>query len=148
LIVLVVIGDGAILETVGSFKNLRFSDTPKGKLATVSDEEPCFELHVRLNTVRKIQLAVVHKGEKLLHIVRLLSENGQTLLSAIQRDPVKDMEGWLAFLEDFALLNACIQINYYMKLLGFDLTISMEKCRNSLHHNSIYIFAESNCPEI
>ena len=39
----VVVGSGAILETVGSFDNLRFAETAKGILATVSTEQPNFE---------------------------------------------------------------------------------------------------------
>jgi hypothetical protein len=50
----VVVGGGAILEAVGTFDNLRVSDSSKGRLATVSLEEPCFECHIRLDEVAQV----------------------------------------------------------------------------------------------
>ncbi len=71
----VVVGPGAILETVGSFSNLRYSKTPKGKLATVSTNEPCFECHLRLDEINIAkQVNIRFNGGK---------ENELTHLSAI-----------------------------------------------------------------
>ena len=72
----VVVGTGAILETVGSFENLRYADTVKGKLATVSSENPCFECHIRLAEVKEVRNVVVEKFEKMLRITRFLGEIG------------------------------------------------------------------------
>ena len=71
----VVVGTGAILETVGSFDNLRYADTVKGKLATVSSENPCFECHIRLGEVKEVRNVVVEKFEKILRITRFLGES-------------------------------------------------------------------------
>ena len=68
----VVVGSGAILETVGSFDNLRYADTVKGKLATISSESPCFECHIRLAEVKEVRNVIVQKFEKLLRITRFL----------------------------------------------------------------------------
>jgi len=79
----VVVGQGAILEAVGSFSNLRYADSPKGKLATVSTDEPCFECHIRLREVKSIANVKINKFNKQLCVTRFLSEDGTTLLSAI-----------------------------------------------------------------
>ena len=79
----VVVGSGAILEAVGSFSNLRYATTPKGRLATVSTDIPCFECHIRLAEVMEIKNVVVEKFGKVLRITRFLGADGATLLSAI-----------------------------------------------------------------
>lgn len=68
----VVVGTGAILETIGSFENLRFSDTVKGKLITFSSENPCFECHVRVAEVKEVKNIVVQKFEKKLRVTRFI----------------------------------------------------------------------------
>ena len=70
----VVVGPGAILETVGSFSNLRFSESPSGggRLATLSTDEPCFECHVRLSKVDTASQVVVEKQGKTLRVVRFI----------------------------------------------------------------------------
>ncbi|KAL1507196.1 hypothetical protein AB1Y20_008046 [Prymnesium parvum] len=81
----VVVGEGAILETVGSFENLRVKQTAKGPLATVSNEDNSFECHIRCNEMKSAQF--VHKSggadAKPMYIIRFLSGNGDSLLSAI-----------------------------------------------------------------
>jgi hypothetical protein len=80
----VVVGEGAILETVGSFSNLRFSEGVKGRLATLSTDEPCFECHIRLAECKSALHAVVEKQGRTLRIVRFLAADGKTAhLSAI-----------------------------------------------------------------
>jgi len=66
----VVVGEGAILETLGSFDNLRFADTPKGRLATLSTESPLFECHVRLSKIEEAAQVVVEKNGKTLRVIR------------------------------------------------------------------------------
>ena len=66
----VVVGEGAILETVGSFDNLRFSETPNGLLATLSTDNPCFECHIRCFKIDHCQQVVVAKNGKTLKIMR------------------------------------------------------------------------------
>jgi len=64
----VVVSAGAILESIGSFSNLRWSEGPKGRLATFSTtpsgEPNSFELHVRENEVAKVAFADVDKPGK------------------------------------------------------------------------------------
>ena len=78
----VVVGPGAILEAIGSFENLRTKETPKGLLATVSNEDNSFECHVRCNEIAEAQF-IEKPGEKTMYIIRLLSDGGDSLLSAI-----------------------------------------------------------------
>lgn len=86
----VVVGHGAILETLGSFDGLRYSETPKGLLATVSSDEPLFECHIRLAEVNEVKMVTVTRplpgggGEgRTLYVTRFLSSSGETLLSSI-----------------------------------------------------------------
>ena len=52
----VVIGAGSILEAVGSFSNLRYSQTPRGKLATISTDE-AFECHFKIDAIASVKHA-------------------------------------------------------------------------------------------
>ena len=79
----VVVGNGAILETVGSFSNLRFAETVKGKLATLSTESPNFECHIRLAEVKEVKMLSLKKMDRILYISRFLDASGTTLLSSI-----------------------------------------------------------------
>lgn len=71
----VVVGTGAILETVGSFENMRFSETSKGSVVTFSSGNPVFECHIILSQVKEVQNIVVVKFEKKLRITRFLGES-------------------------------------------------------------------------
>ena len=112
------VGSGAILETVGSFDNLRYNETPKGKLATVSTDSPCFELHIRPSNVAEIHNLVVNKFEKTLRVTRFIDAEGGTMLSAILHEAYgKDgisVEGgdrvkkWFVFRTLAMLLILCI----------------------------------------
>ena len=83
----VVVGNGAILESVGSFNELRYAETPKGLLATFSTEDNKgnnnFELHLRVNEIESIKFLEIEKFDKVLHIIRFCGQEGQTHLSAI-----------------------------------------------------------------
>ena len=83
----VVVGSGAILETVGSYSNLRYSESVKGKLATISLEKPYpFECHLRMNEIKAIKHIEVDKFGNRLYISRYLDSNQNTILSAILHD--------------------------------------------------------------
>ena len=88
----VVVGNGAILETVGSWSNLRYADTPKGRLATVSSDSPCFECHLRLAEVKEVKNVSVEKFGKMLRITRFLGADGSTLLSSILHSGATDAD--------------------------------------------------------
>lgn len=88
----VVVGNGAILETVGSWSNLRYTDTPKGRLATVSTDSPCFECHLRLAEVKEVKNVSVEKFGKMLRITRFLGADGSTLLSSILHGGATDAD--------------------------------------------------------
>ncbi len=88
----VVVGNGAILETVGSWSNLRYADTPKGRLATVSTDSPCFECHLRLGEVKEVNNVSVEKFGKSLRITRFLGADGATLLSSILHGGAADAD--------------------------------------------------------
>ena len=79
----VVVGSGTILETVGSFDNLRFAETAKGILATVSTEQPNFECHIRMNEIKEIRMVEVNRGGKDMYISRFIDAQGSTVLSSI-----------------------------------------------------------------
>ena len=83
----VVVGGGAILEAVGSFDNLRYADSPKSRLATISTDIPCFECHIRVNEVKEIRSIKIEKFGKLLRINRFIGFDNNTILSAILHEP-------------------------------------------------------------
>eukprot|EP00752_Nemacystus_decipiens_P002425 g2285.t1 len=76
--------EGAILEAVGSFDNLRYSDLPKGRYATVS-EGAGFECHLNCDKIKSINMVTKRSpsGTYDLYITRFLDEAGGTLLSAM-----------------------------------------------------------------
>ena len=83
----VVVGSGAILETVGSYSNLRYSESVKGKLATISWENPYpFECHLRINEIKTIKHIEIDKFGNRLYIARYLDSNQSTILSSILHD--------------------------------------------------------------
>ena len=95
----VVQGNGAILETQGSFDNLRYSDIKdKGKLATLSSDIPLFECHIRLYEIKQVKLLEIVKFDRKLYIIRFLLDSGLTALSSIlmNTDDVNELEKWEA----------------------------------------------------
>ena len=104
----VVQGSGAILESmgaliepfaytgevlvVGNFTNLRYSDTQRGPLATVSTADPPFECHVFLDEVHGVRFLIVTKFERELRITRFLAADEKTLLSVILAPDSTDAE--------------------------------------------------------
>jgi hypothetical protein len=95
----VVQGNGAILETAGSFDTLRYSDIKdKGKLATLSSDVPLFECHIRLYEIKQVKLLEIVKFDRKLHIIRFLLDSGLTALSSIlmNTDDINEIEKWEA----------------------------------------------------
>ena len=93
----VVIGAGAILETAGSFDNLRYSEIAgKGRLATLSSDIPLFECHIRLYEIREVKLLEIVKFEKKLYVIRFLLDSGTTALSSIlmNTDDGNEIDKW------------------------------------------------------
>jgi hypothetical protein len=75
---------------MGSYSGLRFSETQKGLLATVSSDEPLFECHIRLAEVKEVKMVTVTRplpggggNGRTLYVTRFLSSTGETLLSSI-----------------------------------------------------------------
>ena len=96
---MVVVGPGAILEAEGKFRNIRYAETPKGRLATFTsvpqNEKNSFELHLRVNEVKEVQIASVVKFEKELKIIRFKDDSGNVLLSSIlsgSQSKIEDQE--------------------------------------------------------
>jgi len=83
----VVVGNGAILEATSSFNYVRYSDSPKGKLATFSErpkgETNQFELHIRLTQVHNVKFLEIEKFDKELRVIRFLGRDDVILLSCI-----------------------------------------------------------------
>ena len=102
----VVQGAGAILESMGEsrlpegnlrrntgrFDNLRYSDTQRGPLATVSTPDPPFECHLFLNEVHAIRWLTVTKLDRVLRITRFLAADDKTLLSVILAPSASESE--------------------------------------------------------
>ena len=76
----VVVGPGAILETIGAFEDLRVNEQG---LATVSNEDKSFECHIKTSQVKAAAFAQKASGARTLHIIRLLGEDKSSLLSLI-----------------------------------------------------------------
>ena len=77
----VVVGNGAILEAIGEFTELRQNDNG---LATVSNDDNSFECHIRMGEVKKAAFVKKEKPDgKTMHITRLMDADGKSLLSAI-----------------------------------------------------------------
>lgn len=78
----VVQGEGAILEAVGAFEGMREDESKN--LLTVSNDDNSFECHIRLDQIKGATFAKKEAGPRgTLHIVRLLSAEKKSLLSAI-----------------------------------------------------------------
>jgi hypothetical protein len=98
LVRFVVVGNGAILESMGEFQNLRYTETSKGMLATVSTESPAFECHLYLNEIKSIKPVLVNKFDKNLRVFRFLSGEDKTLLSVIMTESASkhQLDAWYA----------------------------------------------------
>ena len=58
-------------------------ETPKGALATVSLDDEGFECHIRCERVREAAFVEKESADGTLYIVRLLGDQGESLLSVI-----------------------------------------------------------------
>ena len=87
----IVNAEGAVLEAVGTWTHLRESaNGPPGAtptrlltFSTTLGEMSPFECHVKAESVHSVEMVNVQKGSKELHIIRLKSEAGTTLLSSL-----------------------------------------------------------------
>lgn len=82
----IVLGDGAILESVGTFVRPKYTDVPKrGVLATISSEDKAFECHVYLSKLRqaKIVKSAAKQGGYDIYATRFLGEDGKLLMSCL-----------------------------------------------------------------
>ena len=82
----------------GSFSNLRYSNTAKGTLATLSSDNPNFECHIRLNEIEEVKMLCIKKAlpnglENTLYVTRFIGKDGTTLLSSILNGE-KNIENW------------------------------------------------------
>lgn len=80
----VALTEGAILEAVGSFDNLRYTELEKGTYATVSDGDSTFEAHLNCDRVASVNMLTKpnKEGTSELYITRFSDGQGNTLLSA------------------------------------------------------------------
>ena len=82
----IVIGNGAILESVSSFERVAFNEIPgKGTYATVSTEDKTFECHVNLDRVKEIKMLMTRPrvGDYDLYVSRFINDEGNPMMSAI-----------------------------------------------------------------
>ena len=80
------------MVALGTFTNLRYSDTQRGPLATVSTSDPAFECHIFLEEVNAVRFLTVTKFERMLRITRFLAADEKTLLSVILAPDSSDAE--------------------------------------------------------
>ncbi|KAG5175022.1 hypothetical protein JKP88DRAFT_229445 [Tribonema minus] len=92
--------DGAILEAVGSFENLRFNDLEKGTYATLSGDDEGFECHLNIDRVNGITMLTkpAKDASHDLYITRFVDAEGKTVLSAmLQAEGGQYEEGAVAY---------------------------------------------------
>ena len=80
-------------ESIGSFSNLRYTDTSKGPLATVSNDSSSFECHLYLNDISSIKMLNIVKFEKELNIIRFVGSDERVLLSVILNES-SNLKAW------------------------------------------------------
>ena len=103
---IVVIGNGAILETTSPLGPIKKSSTsPKTgeRLVTLASEDKSFEFHVKVDQVKKIVFAETKKtldgGEKILRICRFMNESGVSICSLIMADGSEESSTWFSELK-------------------------------------------------
>eukprot|EP00612_Vaucheria_litorea_P008596 CAMPEP_0171477708 /NCGR_PEP_ID=MMETSP0946-20130122/4347_1 /TAXON_ID=109269 /ORGANISM="Vaucheria litorea, Strain CCMP2940" /LENGTH=139 /DNA_ID=CAMNT_0012008213 /DNA_START=134 /DNA_END=553 /DNA_ORIENTATION=- len=81
----VAMNDGAILEAVGNFENLRINETANGKFATVADEGGEFECHLNVDKISGIKMLKKFAKDQSyeLYIIRFTDSEEKTVLSAM-----------------------------------------------------------------
>uniref|UniRef100_A0A6U1NZN9 Uncharacterized protein n=1 Tax=Fibrocapsa japonica TaxID=94617 RepID=A0A6U1NZN9_9STRA len=81
----VVVTDGAILETVGSYENMKINDLDKGKFATFKNSDKSFECHVNMDEVAKITMSTKNakQGDRILYITRFYDNADKLILSSM-----------------------------------------------------------------
>ncbi|GIL82832.1 hypothetical protein Vretimale_8197 [Volvox reticuliferus] len=98
----IVLGDGAILESVNNFGSVRYNEVPnRGVLATVASEDKSFECHITLSKVREVKFvkSKAKSGEYDIYATRFLGADSKVLMSCLlhgqqgQYDPAA-VEAW------------------------------------------------------
>lgn len=82
----IVVGDGAILESVSQFSSIKYTDTPtRGVLATISNDDKSFECHLVLNKLKQAKIAKskARNGDFDVYAVRFLEDGGKMALSCL-----------------------------------------------------------------
>lgn len=104
---IVVIGNGAILETtspLGPIKKSSTSPRTGERITTLASEDQSFEFHVKVDQVKKIAFAETKKatdtGDKILRICRLLNEAGGSICSLILADASEESIIWFSELKN------------------------------------------------
>jgi len=93
----VVMGSGAILETtqrLGPVFKVTQQPSTGANLLTLASEDKSFELHVRLSQVCKMVLTTKETPAKVMRIVRLLNDSGDSLSSLILADDKPEAIEW------------------------------------------------------
>ncbi|KAG2490864.1 hypothetical protein HYH03_010782 [Edaphochlamys debaryana] len=82
----IVLGDGAILESVNNWGGVRYNDVPsRGTLATIASADKSFECHIVLNKVKKALIAKskAKAGDYDVYAIRFQGEEGKMLLTCL-----------------------------------------------------------------
>jgi len=99
---IVVIGNGAILETTSPLGKMKMGASPKTgeRLVTFSSEDKSFEFHLKIDQIAKISLTSRTRPDKSeMRIVRMISKDSAPICSLIlQRE---DTAWWMKLQDDF-----------------------------------------------
>ncbi|GLC41660.1 hypothetical protein PLESTB_000691500 [Pleodorina starrii] len=82
----IVLGDGAILESVNNFGSVRYNEVPnRGVLATIASQDKSFECHITLSKVKEVRFAKskAKSGEYDIYATRFLGPDGKVLMSCL-----------------------------------------------------------------
>ncbi|KXZ54826.1 hypothetical protein GPECTOR_4g897 [Gonium pectorale] len=82
----IVLGDGAILESVNDWGSVRYNEVPnRGLLATIASADKSFECHITLSKVKEVRFAKskAKAGDYDIYATRFYGEDGKVMLSTI-----------------------------------------------------------------
>jgi hypothetical protein len=86
----VVVGTGCILESVGDWSPVRYSDSAaRGTIATISNGDKSFEAHFVLSKLSEARFALVDRPGLAgpLRVVRLVNKDGAVAMSIMLHKP-------------------------------------------------------------
>lgn len=99
---IVVIGNGAILETTSSLGKMKMGASPKTgeRLVTFSSEDKSFEFHLKIDQVAKISLTSrTRPDQSEMRIVRMINKDSAPICSLILQG--EDTAWWMKLQHDF-----------------------------------------------